>query len=169
MILYIDLDGVVANFDKEINRLCPNLFTGEGENYEERSKLVEAVCEDNRNIFRYLEPISGAKEAVEALKDLYEIYFLSTPMWTIPESFMDKRLWIVEHFGKWATKRLILTHRKDLNIGDYLVDDRTRNGTDRFTGKHIHFGQTPFEDWEVITTYLVARKHFYGEHKTTKV
>lgn len=154
MILYLDMDGVVANFDKEINRLCPNLFTGEGANYEGRAKQVDAICEANRNVFRYLEPIAGAKEGVEVLKNLYEIYFLSTPMWNVPESFMDKRLWIVEHFGEWANKRLILTHRKDLNIGEYLVDDRTRNGVDKFKGIHVHFGQSPFEDWESVTSYL---------------
>jgi 5'-nucleotidase len=49
---------------------------------------------------------------------------------------------------------LILTHRKDLNIGDYLVDDRLRNGAGEFQGKLIHFGTDEFPNWEVTLKYL---------------
>jgi hypothetical protein len=44
---------------------------------------------------------------------------------------MDKRIWIERYFGKLATN-LILTQRKGLNIGEYLVDDRTWNGAGEF-------------------------------------
>ena len=41
-----------------------------------------------------------------------------------------------------------------LNQGDYLVDDRTKNGADRFTGEHLHFGTEKFPDWRAVTEYL---------------
>ncbi len=65
-----------------------------------------------------------------------------------------KRIWIEKHFGLKAKKRLILTHRKDLNIGDYLIDDRLRNGASEFKGEHIHFATEKFPDWECTFEYL---------------
>lgn len=51
-------------------------------------------------------------------------------------------------------KRLILTHHKDLNRGDFLIDDRTRHGADRFAGEHIHLGSDRFPDWPSVMEYL---------------
>jgi 5'-nucleotidase len=151
-ILYLDMDGVIANFDKGIKDICPDLQTSdEYPDYESRSLKVDSICEANPDIFHNLEPIEGAIDAVNKLFDEFDVYFLSTPMWNVPMSFMGKRIWLEKHFGEKAKKRLILTHRKDLNIGDYLVDDRTRNGAGEFTGEHIHFGTEAFPDW--ITTY----------------
>lgn len=147
------MDGVVADFDKYLIALCPeiNSYT----DADERSARVDEVCETNSDIFHNLEPIEGAIEAVQLLASKYEIYFLSTPMWNVPDSFTGKRLWIRDHFGPWANKRLILTHRKDLNIGDYLIDDRLKNGAGEFTGEHIHFGTPQFPDWKSVLQYLL--------------
>lgn len=151
-ILYIDLDGVVADFDGAIRKHVPDL-DAHADDY--RSRLVDEVCEANRNIFYDLEPIQNAIPAVKTLFDHYEVYFLSTPMWNVPESFTGKRIWIEKHFGHLATKRLILTHRKDLNHGAYLIDDRFKNGAGEFTGVHIHFGSQRFPDWMVVLNYLL--------------
>ena len=67
-------------------------------------------------------------------------------------------LWIKKYLGTHAYKRLILTHHKNLNRGDYLVDDRTKNGADRFAGEHIHFGTEKFPDWPAVTEYLHAER-----------
>ena len=52
-------------------------------------------------------------------------------------------------------KRLILTHRKDLLIGDYLIDDRLKNGAGEFKGELIHFGTIKFPDWKTVLEYLL--------------
>ena len=49
--------------------------------------------------------------------------------------------------GKSAYKRLIISQNKHLNIGDYLIDDRTANGVGQFRGEYIHFGSEKFPDW----------------------
>ena len=54
-------------------------------------------------------------------------------------------------------KRLILSHHKNLNMGDYLIDDRTANGVDEFKGEHIHFGTAAFPNWDSVVSYLVKR------------
>lgn len=150
------MDGVIADFDAAIKAFMPDLETGCGENYDERAKLVDAICAENPDIFHNLPPIEGAIEAVTELlidSDL-DVYFLSTPMWDVPESFTGKRIWIERHFGELAKKRLILTHRKDLQIGDILIDDRLKNGAAEFKGLHIHFATELCPDWAHAMTFL---------------
>lgn len=154
-ILYIDMDGVVADFWKAIQNLYPEIDSIEP--YQTRHDKVEELCVENPRIFKDLEVIENSVESVKLLAGLYDVYFLSTPMWGVPESWMDKRLWIEEKFGKQFEKKLILSHRKDLLIGDYLIDDRTKNGVDKFTGEHIHFGIKPFETWIDVELYLLNK------------
>ena len=157
-ILYIDMDGVVADFAKGINDIDPSVDMSENTlNYEKRSDRVDEICAQNPDIFHNLQPMPDSIKYVKKLFKIYDVYFLSTPMWTLPESFTGKRIWIEKHFGKMAAKRLILTHRKDLNIGQYLVDDRKHNGAGEFTGEHIHFGTGEFTNWENVYYYLVNK------------
>lgn len=150
--LYLDMDGVIANFDKMIHDLHPELL--EITDYDERSDMIDKVAMENPNLFCELEPIEGAIEAVNKLFEIFDVYFLSTPMYEIPESYMGKRIWLEKHFGEKAKKRLTLTHRKDLSIGEFLVDDRIKNGAGEFTGKHIHFATPEFPNWETTLKYL---------------
>lgn len=145
------MDGVIADFDSVISKYNPEMDTSKGEFRD----AVDQICEKHTRIFLEIVPIPGGIEAVNLLKDHYEIYFLSTPMWNVPDSFGDKRIWLETHFGEFAHKRLILTHRKDLNVGHYLIDDRKTNGSESFTGEHIHFGTADFPNWDSVLKYLL--------------
>ena len=46
--------------------------------------------------------------------------------WGNPQSLTDKRFWL-EDYLEFIHKKLFTTHRKDLLIGDYLIDDRLKN------------------------------------------
>ena len=70
---------------------------------------------------------------------LFDTYILSTSPWNNDSAPTDKLRWVKKYLGNVAYKRLILSHHKNLNIGDYLIDDRTKNGADRFRGEHLHF------------------------------
>lgn len=148
-ILHLDMDGVVANLNKAILKIRPDLDTS----------IFHSDIDDifiaNPNMFHDLEPMAGAIDAVMELFNHYDVYFLSTPVWGSPMSFAGKRIWLESHFGKFAEKRLILTHRKDLAIGDYLVDDSLRHGVEEFKGVHIHFGTKEFPDWKTTRKYLL--------------
>jgi 5'-nucleotidase len=150
-ILYIDMDGVVANFEKAIKQSIPHWDTLSA---EEKGELTDEVCGNTPNFFLNLEPIDGAIETINKLATAFDTYFLSAAMWNVPDSYTEKRLWIEKHFGNSFRKRLILTHRKDLNWGHFLIDDRTSHGAGNFRGQHIMFGSEEFPDWQSIEKLL---------------
>tara|TARA_B100001971_G_C17892779_1_gene383899 strand:- start:211 stop:405 length:195 start_codon:yes stop_codon:yes gene_type:complete len=52
---------------------------------------------------------------------------------------------------------------KNLNLGHFLVDNRLKNGTDKFKGEHLHFGTPKFSDWNAVLDYLMSKE---GRHLT---
>ena len=80
---------------------------------------------------------------------------LSTPPWDNTSAWSDKHQWVKKHLGVSAHKRLILSHHKNLNRGDYLIDDRTANGAGEFQGEHIHFRTEKVPDWKSVLEYLL--------------
>jgi len=58
-----------------------------------------------------------------------------------------------------AYKRLILSHNKHLNYGDYLIDDRPNNGAKDFQGEWLHFGEDGiYKTWPEVMDYLKDRR-----------
>ncbi len=160
-ILHVDMDDTICHFKSRLIELHPHTepIFGNKETLES-NQIIEAAIMASPRIFLDLEPMDDAVQAVKRLSEYFDIYFLSSPFWELPESFMDKRIWLENHFGELAYKRLILSHRKDLSIGEFLVDDRIANGAGDFTGRHIHFGTESFPDWEYVEKYLMAYLNF---------
>ena len=144
-VLYVDMDNVLVDFSSGVNRLDHEIRLA----YEGR--LDEAP-----GIFSLMDPIDGAIAAYEELCDRFDVYILSTAPWENPSAWTDKLLWVKKHLGTLAYKRLILTHHKELNTGDYLIDDRAKNGADRFAGELILFGSELFPDWPAVLDYLTG-------------
>lgn len=144
-IIYIDMDNVLVDFKTGIDKLDENTI-----------KKYEDHLDDVPGIFSLMEPMPGAIEAFITLSssDKYDVYILSTAPWENNTAWSDKLDWVKKYLGDNAHKRLILSHHKNLNSGDYLIDDRTRNGADKFVGEHIHFGQENFKTWEEVLNYL---------------
>jgi len=142
-ILYVDMDNVLVDFQSGINQL------GEAVQQEYEGRLDEVP-----GIFSLMVPIPNAIEAFKELSEKYDAYILSTAPWGNPSAWSEKLLWVKQHIGETAHKRLILSHHKNLNDGAYLVDDRTKNGASEFTGVHIHFGTERFPNWDVVLEYL---------------
>ena len=141
------MDNVLVDFPSAFPKLSKEIL----EQYAENKDDIEGI-------FSLMEPMSGAVAAFEKLSAKYETYILSTAPWDNPSAWTDKLLWVKKYLGKSAYKRLILSHHKNLNYGDYLVDDRTKNGADKFKGEHIHFGQGDFPDWDSVVRYLLVEK-----------
>ena len=140
-LVYIDMDGVLSDFDKRFKELEAQGFKGSSV-----FKHPEA--------YKDLEPIEGAIAAWHALQEKYETYILSTPAWSNPDSWSEKRIWVEKFLGKSAHKKLILCHHKGLVVGDYLIDDRKANGVGDFKGEHIHFGTEEYPDWSAVLQRL---------------
>ena len=149
-ILYIDMDNVLVDFPSGIAQLSDYEKT----TYEDRYDEVPYI-------FSKMKPITGAIEAYRELSQYFDTYILSTAPWNNPTAWSDKLIWVQKYLSEHAYKRLILSHHKNLNDGDYLVDDRTKNGVDRFKGVHIHFGTADTPDWHAVVEYLKseARAH----------
>lgn len=146
-ILYIDLDGVTVDLESHaINRHGPNAI-------EHLGRLTSTDSE----LFDDPNPVPGAIDAIKILAEQYDIFFLSTAPWDNIASWSSKRKWVQKYLGKLAYKRLILSHRKDLLMGDYLIDDRPNNGAAEFKGEWIQFGKPNFKDWNAIVNYLLIK------------
>ena len=132
-ILLIDMDGVLAE--------------NESVNFEIRKY--------EKGVFLNKKPIEGAIKAFKMLSKKYDCHIVSTPVWGNPSCWKEKREWVDTHLGKEAHKKLTLTHNKHLFIGDIIIDDRTAHGVDKFKGRHIHFGQGKFPNWDTVLTDLI--------------
>lgn len=144
-ILYLDMDNVLVDFNSVIDKITQPTRD------EYAGRLDEVP-----GIFSLMKPLPGAVEAHLELSTLFDTYILSTAPWENPSAWSDKLNWVNLHLGQPAHKRLILSHNKNLNAGDYLVDDRTKNGVAEFNGVHIHFGTQAYPDWAGVLKYLRA-------------
>ncbi len=151
-IIYIDMDGVLVDFDSAKEQLDNNTLT-----------KYKGELDNVPNIFSKMKPMPQAIASIHQLAEYYDLYILSTAPWNNSTAWSDKIEWIHRYFGQGKDclfyKRVILSHNKDLNIGDYLIDDRTKNGASQFKGKHIHFGSEEFPDWTSIVDYLIKRTY----------
>lgn len=142
-ILYIDMDNVLVDFPSAFTKLDDDI-----------KKQYENNLDDIPNIFSMMEPLAGAIEAYQILSKQFDTYILSTAPWNNPSAWSDKLLWVKKYLGEYVHKRLIISHNKHLNSGDYLIDDRLKNGVDKFKGEHIYFGQGKFQTWNDVLNYL---------------
>ena len=143
--LFFDMDGVLVDFQSGIDKLS-----------DEVKKEYEGRLDEVPGIFSLMAPMPGAIEAVHTLSEYYDMYILSTAPWKNTTAYSDKLSWLTKHFGDLFKKRVIITHCKNLCDGDYLVDDRAKNGASEFPGEWVQFGSKRYPDWEEVTCYLIS-------------
>ena len=148
-IIYIDMDGVLVDFESALTKVSPEMlekFAGEYDNIS--------------GIFALMDPVPGALEAVDRLKEKYDLYILSSSPWENPTALGDKLAWVKKYFGGDGQeniffRKVIFSSVKHLNRGDILIDDRTANGAGDFLGRHIHFGSYEFPNWQSVLNSLL--------------
>lgn len=145
-IVYVDMDNVLVDFTSAINQLTETVKA----EYDGRLDEVPGI-------FSLMQPMPHAIKSYQLLSEKFDTYILSTSPWENPTAWHDKIVWVKKYLGKEAYKRLILSHHKHLNHGDYLIDDRhNKNGADKFKGELIHFGSPKFPDWDSVIKYLIV-------------
>ena len=56
-------------------------------------------------------------------------------------------------------QNVIFSHHKDLNMGDYLIDDSLKNGAANFHGKHIQIHSAAFPTWADVLSYIAKEEN----------
>ena len=142
--LFFDMDGVLVDFQSGIDKLS-----------EEVKKEYEGRLDEVPGIFSLMDPMPGAINAVHKLAKHYDVYILSTAPWNNPTAANDKVAWVTRYLDDVFHKRMVITHCKNLCEGDFLIDDREKNGAGQFEGEWIHFGSARFPDWDSVLEYLL--------------
>ena len=145
--LFFDMDNVLVDFQSGLDQMSEKVKA------EYAGRLDEIP-----DLFGKMKPMPGAIEAVHKLAKVYDVFILSTAPWKNSSAWSDKVKWVTNYLDDVFHKRMIITHRKDLVEGDYLIDDRGKNGTSDFKGEWIQFGSEKFPDWNSVVEYLLNKR-----------
>lgn len=143
--IFIDSDGVIADFQKMCDRL----------------NMKAEKFKHEPGAYTYLEKIEGVEDALKELKslddqDVLRVWVATKTPGGAPYAYTEKVLWFRWNFP-WLENRVILCHDKSL-LGtehDVLIDDRPHKGNaQHFRGKFIHFGSDKFPTWTEVMLEL---------------
>lgn len=154
MLILIDMDDVISDFDGEFyrqwNKIHPEkkitppherkCFYLTDESPDEYTELIRDVY-TAPGFVRSLPEIPGS---VNALKELdsrgHTIFICTTPLNAYHNCVREKYEWIEEHLGYEWTKKLILTKDKTLVRGDMIIDDKPEiTGAAKPVWEHVVF------------------------------
>ena len=141
-IIYIDLDNTLSD------------YLGAAKELNVKPKDAKHII----GFFRNLKPMEGAIESYNKLAKYFDVYILSTSPWSMPNALMEKLEWVKKYLPN-AYKNVIFSHHKNLNIGDYLIDDLTKNGAGEFTGEHIQIYSDKFPNWDSVIKYIFEKEN----------
>jgi len=139
------MDNVLVDFQSGLDRVSQ----------EDKTKY-KGDEDEIPDLFSKMDPMPGAIEAFHILSKHFDTYILSTAPWENPSAWSDKLKWVKDHLGEPAYKRLILTHHKNLNRGDFLIDDRPNNGAGEFQGTLIKFDPKTSK-WSDVVERLLGK------------
>jgi 5'-nucleotidase len=137
MLVLVDMDGVIADFEQGFldtyMRLHPDkpyVPIGQRKSFyitddypAELSHLVNDILH-SEGFFYGLNPIDGAIESLNNMAEKHDVFICSTPLLKNPTCVQEKYDWVKDYMGDDWTKKIILTSDKTIIDGDILIDDR---------------------------------------------
>lgn len=153
MIVFLDMDGVLADFDAAIpeERRRPFGYDGKDEKYWDPPEMFET------GFYRELPVMPGALEAATILKlhPRIELYIGSKPTTKNLACPSEKYQWVEKNFP-FLLRRMVLACNKSLLRGDVLVDD-DRDWAAGFKGHFIYFDrEDPVKSWRSVVSEILG-------------
>lgn len=105
----------------------------------------------------------GAREGVEMLRSIGEVYAVTSPMWSCRTWESERRSWLIEQMG-FRAREVISAHAKHLIHGDVLVDDKPEHLEAWKHGRAVCWAQVYNEgyaglrtnDWQAVADAAVG-------------
>jgi 5'-nucleotidase len=156
-IILIDMDGVLADFDRGCLEKMKELFPKFiimidkssmyhiSEEYALRDETFKKIMDSiikSPGFYENLPLIENAQGILNSLEfDGYEVFICTSPP-RETENINGKYIWIEKNFGPKWRKKIIMTHDKTLIHGDILIDDKPKiTGAIEPSFTHILFDQ----------------------------
>ncbi len=153
-IILIDMDGVLADFEKGFLQAWQKKFPHHPHvPLEERKtfylmesypggleKEIESIF-SAPGLFENLNIISGGKGALAKMKALgHEVFICTSPFSKYENCILEKYHWVSKNLGYEWTKRIIVVKDKTLIYGDILIDDKPEHsGLKKPKWQHVLF------------------------------
>jgi 5'(3')-deoxyribonucleotidase len=134
----LDCDGVLADFVGGFLKLvnarfgtslssadvtCWDIAEALGWSRERAMEAYGLITECDQFAAK-LDVLAGAVSGVRRLREVAEVYIVTSPWWSQPTWLRDRTNWLHKHFGITANN-VVYTGAKHLIVGDVLVDDKT--------------------------------------------
>lgn len=137
MRILIDMDGVLADFDKEFLQRWRTRYPDKfyipleerttfyvKEQYPDELKPLATAIMRESGFFREIVPVDGAQEALMEMDGMgLEVFICTSPVSAYKNCVLEKYEWVDRVLGADWVKRIILTKDKTLVKADYIIDD----------------------------------------------
>lgn len=148
VVLLLDVDGPLGDFHSEAMNVANKMFglrlaledfntwdvTDVLPTQEMKDAMNRAIAEPG--FATRILPQPGAREAVDELRSLCEILFVTTPHPKSPTWMRERQEWLQRHF-RVEHQDIIHVFKKHHVVGDALVDDRPRT-VEKWQARHRH-------------------------------
>lgn len=125
MELYVDMDGVLADFDGHFR----DFYKGDSYDYSDKfglDSMWEFINDNDPHFFLNLKWMPGGEELWKFVR-LYNPTILSTPAYTVKACREDKRKWIRSHLGPAVHYIFSNKKAKYATPSSILIDDMEKN------------------------------------------
>ncbi len=154
MIVFLDMDGVIVNFDGRVREITGLTSFG-------REEARDAMR--TPNFFVNLDPLPGAISQVQDLLEWLpgQVQILSAIPQSDPglgdEARAQKIQWLQEHIPELASTAQVVSDKGSVGTSDdILIDDHPDwNGADSFPGLVIRYSS--FSDWGTLREEIQSR------------